>query len=452
MLKTLTRSSESSRTVSSAPTIDKYAIVTIFACAYATVIGPFLTTFGTRPELIVARVQNAEPGLVNRIFVPAMAAVSIVLFVRNHSRLRRWPPHMICLLAYVAFAGMSVAWAFRPEASFVRFAQQIMLLSSIVLPAMLAARTADLVRGMFLCFAVGAVLNIFLGYQNLSGAGVVDGYSGYLMGKNALGEFSGITFLLALHEMLYPGFRRTFGMITVINAALLLLWSHSKTAFALALVCPFLAGAILVLRKATQMSPAIIILSAVLFFNVVSSVTSFNMSRVGAMLFHDWTFSGRIFIWDFAFSEIARRPLLGWGYQSFWLVGSDAPSVVEAPGWIGNMPNAHNSYYDTMLELGYVGYALLIIFVFATLHAIGRVVDSDRGRGWFVLTIALYIIVYGFLESFWMRGVEPLWVVFVILALDIGRYWHPFPERKGTDRRAQVRGSPRLLRPLRPPT
>jgi hypothetical protein len=105
-----------------------------------------------------------------------------------------------------------------------------------------------------------------------------------------------------------------------------------------------------------------------------------------------------------------------------------------------------------MLELGYVGYALLIIFVFATLHAIGRVVDSDRGRGWSVLAIALYIILYGFLESFWMRGSEFLWVAFVILALDIGRYWHPFPQRKGTDRRAQVRGSPRLLRPLRPPT
>ena len=48
----------------------------------------------------------------------------------------------------------------------------------------------------------------------------------------------------------------------------------------------------------------------------------------------------------------ARRPLLGWGYQSFWLVGPDAPSIVEAPGWVKMMPNAHNGYYDTMLEIG----------------------------------------------------------------------------------------------------
>jgi hypothetical protein len=56
---------------------------------------------------------------------------------------------------------------------------------------------------------------------------------------------------------------------------------------------------------------------------------------------------------------------LGWGYQSFWLVGPDAPSIVEAPGWVKLMPNAHNGYYDTMLEMGYIGYALLLTFIIA---------------------------------------------------------------------------------------
>jgi hypothetical protein len=46
-----------------------------------------------------------------------------------------------------------------------------------------------------------------------------------------------------------------------------------------------------------------------------------------------------------------NRPLLGWGHQSFWLVGPDAPSVVDAPGWVKTMPNAHNGYYDATLEM-----------------------------------------------------------------------------------------------------
>jgi O-antigen ligase len=170
------------------------------------------------------------------------------------------------------------------------------------------------------------------------------------------------------------------------------------------------------------------------------------------MLYGDSTFTGRTIIWDFANSEIARRPLFGWGYQSFWLVGPDAPSVVEAPGFVKDMPNSHNGYYDTTLELGYVGYCLLIVFILATLHAIGRVADRDRGRAWFVLSVALYIIMYNYLESNWMRGFEFLWVTFVILAVDIGRYWQPIPRTRAVyGSRIPRRGSPGPSRPARTP-
>jgi O-antigen ligase len=246
------------------------------------------------------------------------------------------------------------------------------------------------------------------------------------MGKNALGEFSGMAVLLALHEMLYPGGRRAFGIIIVLVATLLILWSQSKTGFALALICPLLAGVILTVRKSTRISPAIVLFSILACYELVSRVTGFNLNKLSWYIYSNYTFSGRTVIWDFAFSEIARRPLLGWGYQSFWLVGSDAPSIVDAGGWVGLMPNAHNGYYDTMLETGYVGYGLLIVFILATVHAIGRVADRDSGRALFVLAIALYVILYNYLESLWMKN-NLIWVAFVILAVDIGRYWRPFP-------------------------
>jgi hypothetical protein len=54
-------------------------------------------------------------------------------------------------------------------------------------------------------------------------------------------------------------------------------------------------------------------------------------------------------------------------------------------GWIetginASHMNSHNGYYDTLLELGYVGYGFLITFILASLHAVGRVADRDRGR------------------------------------------------------------------------
>ena len=135
------------------------------------------------------------------------------------------------------------------------------------------------------------------------------------------------------------------------------------------------------------------------------------------------------------------RPLLGWGYQSFWLV-PNSPSL-GAPGWVRMMPNAHNGYYDTILETGYVGLALLLVFIVATLHAIGRVADRDPRRAQLVLSLALFIILYNFFESLWMRGFEFLWVVFLIVAAEIGRYWGPFsPKRVTSKSRSQSLGSP----------
>jgi len=310
-----------------------------------------------------------------------------------------------------------------------------MVVTSVVVPALLADRRADMMRALFLCFAFASILNVFfvLGGDPqfaLYGPRLVNiGYPGYFLGKNYLGECATLAVLLSLHEMLYPGLRRALGIIVIAIAIFLVFASDSKTALGLAIVSPFLAGLTLIAAKKMRLSPAIILLSIPLCYAVLSSVSNFNVNRLSYMLYGDSTLTGRTIIWDFASSEIARRPLFGWGYQSFWLVGPDAPSTVDAPGWVKKMPNAHNGYYDTTLEMGYVGYSLLVIFIIATLHAIGRVAYRDPTRAWLVLSLALYIICFNYLESLWMRGFEFLWVVFLIIAAEIGRYWQPLAQK-----------------------
>jgi O-antigen ligase len=416
--------------------IDRFALLPILACVFAAIISPL--------EYTILGVSTTETRLDTRIFWPVMAAISVVLAAQHHSRLRRpLPPHIICFLVYLAFAGASVLWSFNPRVSFIRFAQQAMIVSSIVLPAMLAAPTADMMRGLFLwCFAPGAILNIFFALHNSrSLVAALKGYPGFFLGKNYLGEFSGIVCLLALYETLYSGLRRAVGIVLVVIAILLLFLSNSKTAFGLTLAAPLLAGLTLLVRKITRISPAIILLSIPFVYLLLSSVSNSSViERIGYMLYGDSSLTGRTVIWDFANYEIARRPLLGWGYQSFWLAGPDAPSLVEAPGWVKTMPDGHNGYVDTKLELGYVGLAFLLVFIIATLHGIGRVSDRRPARAWLVLSLALFVIVYNFLESLWMRGFEFLWVVFVITAAEIARYWRPFPLTR-------MRNSSRTLTP-----
>ncbi len=420
MSKVTMRSAELGRTQTRI--FDKYSIIPILACVYASIVAP-LVIVGCSPADAVCLL---EPRPENKIFWPLLAAISSIMVLRNFSRLT-FPPHIICLFAYLAFAGTSVLWAFKPELSFIRFAQQVMIVISVVLPALLAARAVDLMRGLFLCFAIAAILNLLfvIGRPPIDFKDVTWGYPGYFSGKNYLGQFAAITLLLSLNEILNRGLRRVFGVIFAIVAIALLLSSNSKTSIGLVLLAPILAAAVLSFRRATRISLAITLLSIPFCYFVFATITGFGVGRLSYMLYGDPTFTGRTVIWDFAHLEIARKPILGWGYQSFWLVGPDGPGILDAPGWVKEMPNAHNGYLDTMLEMGYVGFVLLVTFIAATLHAIGRMADRNFTRAWFVLSLALYIIISNGLESLWMRGFEMMWIVFLILVAEIGRHWRP---------------------------
>jgi len=401
---------------------DAYSILPILACVFATIIAPLMIV-GCSPTDSACLL---EPRPENKIFWPLMATIAVVLTLRNWSRLTL-PPHIICLFAYLTLAGASVLWAFSPELSFVRFAQQFMIVTSVVLPALLASRSADLMRGLFVCFAIAAVLNLGFVFAKppIQEKFATWGYPGYFSGKNYLGQFATITLLLSFHEMMHRGPRRAIGVAIAIISAILLVLSNSKTSMGLVVLAPLLAAATLIVRKYSRISPAVLLFSIPICYFIFATVTGFTVNRLSYMLYGDPTFTGRTIIWDFADSESARNPLFGWGYQSFWLVGPNAPSIVDAPGWVKMMPNAHNGYIDTKLELGYAGYLLLLAFIGATLHAIGRLAERDFTRAWLVLSVALAIIITNGLESLWMRGFEMLWVVFLIVAAEVGRHWKP---------------------------
>ena len=282
MSKASMHSFELSRARSSTPMIDKCVIcviVPIAACVYATIAAPLLTyvASGSITSLPVADAQSlmTTPRPENKIFWPMLAAISIVLAVRSRSRLvgLPWPPHIICLLAYLAFAGASVLWAFKPEISLTRFVLQVMIVTSIVLPAMLADRMADMMRGVFLCFAFASILNVFfvLGQTPIilsNGDNI--GYPGYFMFKGILGECAAITILLSLHEMLYPGLRRVLGIIVVVIATWLMFVSMSKGSLGLAIIAPLLAQLTLIARKKMRISSATLLLLIPFCYEVLS--------------------------------------------------------------------------------------------------------------------------------------------------------------------------------------
>ena len=421
--------------------IDRYLAIPLAGCAYALIIYPLLISLCNPGDVACTHAPRPE----NRIIWPLLSAVALYFAVRNWSRLVV-PPHIICLFAYLAFAGLSVVWAFSSELSAVRYLQQVMVVSSIVLPALIMTGRTDLVRGLFLCFALAMFINIFyvLGPPTKYTAEATLGHSGYFAGKNYLGQCAAITVLLALHEILHPGRRRALGIAVMVVAVTLLLMSNSKTSIAAAFLAPTLALIAVTAKRKLRLSVLALPVAILLVSLVMLYVLNFSIYRLSYVLYGEPTFTGRRTIWEFAQYEIGRRPLYGWGYQSFWLAGPGAPSVVDAPGWVKNMPNAHNGYLDAALEMGYGGLALLLLFLSATLHASGRLIDRDPARGWCMITLASFVIINNLLESTWFRAFEFLWVLFLIVSAEIARFCYPYApgqslQTAGAGQRAIIR-------------
>ena len=81
----------------------------------------------------------------------------------------------------------------------------------------------------------------------------------------------------------------------------------------------------------------------------------------------DSTLTGRTLIWSALVDSIAKRPLLGYGFYSFWqgLTGESA-SVIHATHW--TFGYAHNGYIEIVLQVGLIGGILFLLTLMSAIH------------------------------------------------------------------------------------
>ncbi len=122
------------------------------------------------------------------------------------------------------------------------------------------------------------------------------------------------------------------------------------------------------------------------------------------LLGKDMTLTGRTEIWTAVMDSIAKRPLLGYGYQAFWLgLEGESYRIILAVSWI--LAQAQNGFLDIVLEMGVVGLAVvLLVFAFAfrdALFCLLRSRDDGQLRAveWY-LAIVVLTLIYNLDESF----------------------------------------------------
>jgi O-antigen ligase len=121
------------------------------------------------------------------------------------------------------------------------------------------------------------------------------------------------------------------GIIAAVIAISLIFASRSKESLDFAILAPCVAGITLIVGRKTRVSPAVALLAIVRLYQVLSRMSGVNLvERMSWYLYGNYNLSGRTIIWDFVGQRHELMPLLGWGFGSFWQVGSDGPGMPRA--------------------------------------------------------------------------------------------------------------------------
>lgn len=142
------------------------------------------------------------------------------------------------------------------------------------------------------------------------------------------------------------------------------------------------------------------------------------LKQLAAQLFPDLTYTGRTTLWEFAGEMIAQRPWLGYGYESFWgtpfLADTDQPFDRD---WdIRTMVHGHNGYLDIAVTMGIPALiAACWAFFLAPARDYMRIplYKENIYLGDFFMMTLLFTVLNSFLESFFFRRADPVWLLFV---------------------------------------
>lgn len=138
----------------------------------------------------------------------------------------------------------------------------------------------------------------------------------------------------------------------------------------------------------------------------------------------DLTYTGRTALWEFSGGMIAQRPWTGYGYESFWqtpfLTGMDR-NFDDA--WdIRGIVHGHNGYMDIAVLMGLPTLAAAVAaFLLEPLRNYMRIPLRRENiiMGDFFMMVALFTLLNAFLESFFFRRADPVWLMFVFSALGL---------------------------------
>jgi O-antigen ligase len=129
------------------------------------------------------------------------------------------------------------------------------------------------------------------------------------------------------------------------------------------------------------------------------------------------TLTGRTAIWE-AVLPLAGNPLVGTGYESFWLGKRLENFWTINDGAFKGIQEAHNGYLELFLNLGWIGIVLLAVLILTSYPRVIATYRSDPYAGSLGVAFFASELVYNFTEA-GFRMMFPLWIFFLLAVMGV---------------------------------
>jgi len=339
-----------------------------------------------------------------------------------------WP-----ILIYFAYCLFSVAWSPHADVSLKRWIKSLgdpaMALVIVTDPRPLAAIRTLVSRLGFLFFPFSLLLIRYYGTFGRSYTAEGEPVNiGVCPNKNALGLIVLMISMVILwnvrwlwnHKKEPNRSRHLAAQGVLLGFGALLFWqancSTAKACFALGALMMVVSNMRFIKTKPARVH-------AVTFAIIVLAVTTLfwgGQAEVAGALGRESSMSGRTDIWE-AVIPTVRNPLLGAGYDGFWISPSADifhQKLLEM-GWypavVLHTTEAHDGYIETYLNLGWIGVGLLAILLITGYQRAFKAFQRDPELGGLLLAFVAAVAIYSITEA-GFRALNPAWI-FLLVAI-----------------------------------
>lgn len=312
----------------------------------------------------------------------------------------------IWILAFAVFACLSVFWSAAPGMTARTGVQYL----SHVVCALIAMRTIDirtLVRGALAGVGIVLVYSLLFGVYHLDPLDGTYSFVGAFASKNQLGFYASLGIYFAFIVPMALGERRFWlaaaGAVGLISAyALFASQSATSVLTAVAIVACWLG-----MRAVGMLSPGHrkgLFLAAVVVGGVtaLAAVYGGGVDLVLGLFGKDSTLTGRTYLWQQGIEAALSSPVVGVGYQAYWVQGFSEPERLWEEFFIATRSgfHFHNTFIEAMVETGAIGLLLLCSVLLITVFGhIKRLLTHDQHTESSILFgVAMLLLVRAFVE------------------------------------------------------